>query len=162
MKKQMKFTAILLACISSQASFASFDLISDIKIVNHYNAALEFKVKTISQHNTHLPETFTLNSGDAITGDIIKMGSDGRPVQEVYFYVNEVLTDGDNDRGFPNAFFGANVSHAKPGADLAIHKYDVYPYQYGIAYSWTNRSANDPYTVITFCSPDEFKKHQHC
>jgi hypothetical protein len=161
MIKSTKFLAILVTIMSSQASFASYDLISAIKIVNHYNGSLQFKVKTISRHNSHLPEKFTLNSGEAITGDIVKMGSDARPIQEVYFYVNEIMADGDNDRGLPNAFWGANVSYAN-GADLAIHKYDNEPYQYGVAYSWINRRANEPYTVVTFCTPDEYKKHHHC
>lgn len=96
-----------------------------------------------------------------MTGDVINKGADGRPRQEVYFTVNEVLANGDHDRGLPNAFFGAYVSYSKAG-DLAINKYDNEPYQYGIAYSWTNSSATDRYTVITFCTTEEYDKHQHC
>lgn len=149
------FTAAFIFTLS-QSAFASFDIDAAIKLVNHYPGALEFAVKTINPDNSSLPEKFTLQPGDAIDGAIIDKGSDGRPVQEVFFRVSEVLADTTDHQGFHSAFWGSYISSGK----LVVHKYDHYPYQYGIGYSWVEGKGGE--MIVTFCAENEFKKHGHC
>ena len=147
-------TASILSMLTSSA-FAGFDVDETLTIVNHFPVPLTFKVSAVNPRNiARIPMTFTLNSGKAISGEIRHLGSDGRPVQEVFFRVEEIA-QGDSDHGFYNAFWGTHLK-----GRLQFNRYDHYPYEYGIAYSWAHDSVGS--SVITFCSEDEYKKHGHC
>ena len=160
MMKKISQTFAVSIMMFSHMALASVDMEAGIKIVNHFPIPLRFLVRTINYRNpSSIPMKFTLKSGEAISGSILHVGSDGRPRQDVYFNVYGISDNDTPPDYLSSAFWG--VYYNIVGHHLEFNKYDVSPYQEGLAYSWV-RDSGASSSTITFCSEEEFNKHQHC
>lgn len=106
---------------------------NELIIVNHFDQALNFVVGKNPDVLPDLPQTFLLTTNDQIQTAVIDLQ------KSAYIRV-----EGSDNR---SAFWGVNVIDNK----VTIHGY----ISKGIAYSWKNQ-------IVTFCTPEEYKKQKSC
>lgn len=106
---------------------------STLTIVNHYDKALNYTININPQVLPDLPSTFSEEVGKEVSSQVLDVD------KEAYIRVE----DGDKH----SAFWG-----------VKLEKGEVKVYGYlskGIAYSWKQG-------IVTFCTPDEYKKRKAC
>lgn len=105
----------------------------ELVLVNHYNQPLKFIVGLNPEVLPDLPVNFTLNQNAQVATTVIDIN------KEAY-----IRTEDTNNH---HGFFGVNVENNQTNIRGYVSK--------GIAFSWNT-------TTVTFCTPEEYKKNQHC
>lgn len=103
-------------------------------LVNHYHKPLQFILGFTPEMLPDLPGNFTLQQGAQISSQVVDMAG-----KEAYLRAED---DSDN-----STFFGVEVVDNK----TIIHGYIAK----NIAFSWSDET-------VTFCTPEDYQKNQHC
>lgn len=122
--------------VSSSATFAAANLVETVTMVNHFDENLTFYIGVNHETVPGFPSQFTLDVNHAITS-IVHMAD---PNARAYVHVE-------------------SASHPEKNAFLSISGLSLSGYlSHGIAYSWDNHQN----AHIIFCTPEAYKKQNHC
>jgi hypothetical protein len=139
--KKIALSVMVAICLVGQV-YAAEELshtTKTITIVNHFHMPLIFYINRNPEIVPYLPhKKFAIKNDDQIT-TIVANGT-SPDIQEAYISV-------DSARGQSFGYFGVEKTGGIRG----------YLGQ-GIAYSWDRAK----YATVTFCTPEEFDKKQHC
>lgn len=131
---KVRISSILISIFLITPAFAQEEE-TTITIVNHFNQTLNYEVGINPEILPDLPEKFSLESNNQISSRIIKAN------KEAYIRAEAA------EKNKKSAFFGVMLKN---------HKVKYYGYiSEGIAFSWDK-------DMITFCTPEDFRKRNAC
>lgn len=125
--------SILISCVSCIPVTSYANPENVLTIINHFDQPIKF---IVGKNPDVLPDflaTFTLESNNQIKSRVLDVQKQA--------YIRGEATNNNS------VFFGVGIE----GQQTAIHGY----IGHGIAYSWKN-------SVVTFCTPEEYKKNKSC
>lgn len=108
---------------------------TELTLINHFNHAIDFVVGINPEVLPDFHGKFTLQTQEQIKTQVLDNDKEA--------YINGKNQDAKADF----AFFGVKDENSK----TVIHGY----LSSGIAYSWSN-------DILTFCTPEEYKKKKSC